>query len=369
MNCFFRDDALSDLIGFTYATWHGDDAAANLVNELAQLAQRYAASGNHAVLIALDGENAWEHYPFNGYYFLRALYAQLADHPRLELTTLSECLARGMQPAPLPRRVRRQLGARHARHLDRGSGQEPRVGSAVRGEGGLRPRHAGHDRSRRSARAAGRQLALCESSDWFWWFGDYNPADAVSQFDRLYRRQLVTLYRRLNLAPPADLALPICGRLGSARARRRHAPRQRLSAGTRVTARLPVFDRRRAGVLLPLSALDARRSGAAAAPSSTGSRSAGFSVWQILPVGPTGADGSPYWVRSDCAGNPALLDPAELPAAHAPLDAQFLAASAVWLPDYVLFEALTRAHGGAPFWRWPRAAARSRRQRRSRRRA
>ena len=34
MSCFFRDDALSDLIGFTYATWHGDDAAANLVNEL-----------------------------------------------------------------------------------------------------------------------------------------------------------------------------------------------------------------------------------------------------------------------------------------------------------------------------------------------
>ena len=28
MDCFFRDDTLSDLIGFTYATWHGDDAAA-----------------------------------------------------------------------------------------------------------------------------------------------------------------------------------------------------------------------------------------------------------------------------------------------------------------------------------------------------
>jgi alpha-amylase/alpha-mannosidase (GH57 family) len=55
----------------------------------------------------------------------------------------------------------------------------------------------------------GRQLALCESSDWFWWFGGYNPAEAVSQFDRLYRRQLVTLYRRLNLMPPAELAVPI----------------------------------------------------------------------------------------------------------------------------------------------------------------
>jgi len=79
LSCFFRDDTLSDLIGFTYATWHGDDAAANLVEELAQLARRYESGGNHAVLIALDGENAWEHYPFNGFYFLRALYEHLAS--------------------------------------------------------------------------------------------------------------------------------------------------------------------------------------------------------------------------------------------------------------------------------------------------
>ena len=102
MNCFFREDTLSDLIGFTYATWHGDDAAANFANEVAQLGRDYEG-GNHAVLIALDGENAWEFYPFNGYYFLRALYAQLANHPQLELMTLSQCLERGLQPAPLPR--------------------------------------------------------------------------------------------------------------------------------------------------------------------------------------------------------------------------------------------------------------------------
>jgi alpha-amylase/alpha-mannosidase (GH57 family) len=100
MSCFFRDDTLSDLIGFTYATWHGDDAAANLVNELLQLARDYEPGGNHAVLIALDGENAWEHYPFNGYYFLRALYAQLATHPRIERPTLSDCRARGIPPPP-----------------------------------------------------------------------------------------------------------------------------------------------------------------------------------------------------------------------------------------------------------------------------
>jgi alpha-amylase/alpha-mannosidase (GH57 family) len=58
-------------------------------------------------------------------------------------------------------------------------------------------------------KAVDHQLALCESSDWFWWFGDYNPADAVSQFDRLYRRQLVNLYRLLGVEVPAALDQPI----------------------------------------------------------------------------------------------------------------------------------------------------------------
>ncbi len=39
LNCFFREEGLSDLIGFTYSTWHGDDAANNLVNDLALMSQ------------------------------------------------------------------------------------------------------------------------------------------------------------------------------------------------------------------------------------------------------------------------------------------------------------------------------------------
>ena len=73
---------------------------------------------------------------------------------------------------------------------------------------------------------------------------------------------------------------------------------------------LPVFDRRRAGVLLHLGSLDAAlgRGGRAFIDWLA---QAGFSLWQILPVGPTGFDGSPYWVRSDSAGNATLIDPDE----------------------------------------------------------
>src|ERR1700758_1273450 len=76
--------------------------------------------------------------------------------------------------------------------------------------------------------------------------------------------------------------------------------------------RLSMFDRRRAGVLLHLGSLDAAlgRGGRAFIDWLAG---AGYSVWQILPVGPTGADGSPYWVRSDYAGRFAFVDKQELP--------------------------------------------------------
>ena len=120
-----------------------------------------------------------------------------------------------------------------------------------------------------------------------------------------------------------------------------------------MTRRVPVFDRRRSGVLLPMSAIPAAlgRGGRACIDWLA---QAGFSVWQILPAGPVGPDGSPYWVRSDCAGNAAFIDLAELPDPRAPIGSDFLAAASPWLEDYALFEALTRAHGGAPFWQWPR---------------
>ncbi len=201
--CFFRHDGLSDAIGFEYARWHGDDAAANFVHELGLLADRYAGDPRRCVLVALDGENAWEHYPCNGYYFLRGVYSLLAAHPRLELTTLSAVLDRQPGRAALPAVV---AGSWVHGTLSTWMGDPDKNAAwdllceaklAFDATVGALPAA--------QAEAAGRQLALCESSDWFWWFGDYNPAEAVAQFDDLYRRQLATLYRLLRLPPPEAL--------------------------------------------------------------------------------------------------------------------------------------------------------------------
>ncbi len=209
LTCFFRHDGLSDAIGFEYSSWHGDDAAAHFAAEVGRLAEHYAADPNRVLLIALDGENAWEHYPFNGFYFLRGMYAALAADPRIELTTLSACLQREPHAQPLP-------------HVVSGSWVHGTLATWI----GDPAKNAAWDLlceakdafdrvvvegplDEAQVAAAERQLALCESSDWFWWFGDYNPADAVGQFDRLYRRQLANLYRLLKLDPPEALSRPL----------------------------------------------------------------------------------------------------------------------------------------------------------------
>lgn len=209
--CWFRHDSLSDLVGFTYSTWHGDHAVQDLVRQLVELRDHYAPGEEHAVLIALDGENAWEHYPQNGWHFLRALYATLAEHPALELTTLGELTRRGRPPGRLPRLV--------AGSWVHGT-LSTWIGDAAKNRAWdlLCEAKSQYDRviaagaldADRCA-AAGRQLASCESSDWFWWFGDYNPPEVVAQFDRLYRTQLTALYRLLSLPCPASLAVPLSG--------------------------------------------------------------------------------------------------------------------------------------------------------------
>jgi alpha-amylase/alpha-mannosidase (GH57 family) len=209
LSCFFRQDAISDLIGFTYSGWHGDDAAANFVRELERTEEITRAEPGRSLLVALDGENAWEYYPYNGFYFLRALYKALADHPRLKLMTLSEVVddkrAAGIEPAGLPRvragswvygTLSTWMGA-----ADKNAGWDLLCEAKLAFDAAVAGGHLTDSELYR----AREQLAACEASDWFWWFGDYNPAAAVRDFDELFRHQLASLYRSLHMQPPATL--------------------------------------------------------------------------------------------------------------------------------------------------------------------
>jgi alpha-amylase/alpha-mannosidase (GH57 family) len=205
--CFFRDDGLSDAIGFTYATWHADDAVANLIHHLENIADASRHDlHNTVVSIILDGENAWEYYPENGYYFLSALYRELADHPRLELTTFSACLDQKVNVPALKSFVAGSwvygTFSTWVGDVDKNKAWDM-LGEAKRG---FDAANAAGRLSVEQRQAAEKQLAICEGSDWFWWFGDYNPSNVVSDFERLYRMQLVNLYQILGEVPPEYLS-------------------------------------------------------------------------------------------------------------------------------------------------------------------
>jgi alpha-amylase/alpha-mannosidase (GH57 family) len=204
--CFFRDDGLADSIGFRYSTWHADDAVGDLVHHLENIAKSCADKPDAVVSIILDGENAWEYFPENGFYFLSALYQRLSSSKRFRLTTFSECLQAQPPKDELP-------------HIVAGSWVYGTFSTWI----GERDKNRGWDmlveakRTYDSVIASGRlseeqcqhaehQLAICEGSDWFWWFGDYNPSDAVHDFERLFRLQLATLYQMLVEEPPEYLA-------------------------------------------------------------------------------------------------------------------------------------------------------------------
>ncbi|MCX7197802.1 MAG: glycoside hydrolase, partial [Proteobacteria bacterium] len=58
---------------------------------------------------------------------------------------------------------------------------------------------------------ATRRLSICEGSDWFWWFGDYNPQQTIASFDSLFRLHLTRLYESLGLPAPGSLSERIHG--------------------------------------------------------------------------------------------------------------------------------------------------------------
>ena len=159
---------------------------------------------------------------------------------------------------------------------------------------------------------------------------------------------------------------------------------------------------RRSGILLPVSSLPSRFGiggmGKSARDFADTLAAAGQSVWQVLPLNIPDFVHSPYASPSAFAGNPMLIDPAELvsdgllteseiealagvptgTADYVRADAvkgellrrayarfsedgtprlredfsAFLEREASWLADFALFDAIKEREGGKPFWAW-----------------
>ncbi len=136
----------------------------------------------------------------------------------------------------------------------------------------------------------------------------------------------------------------------------------------------PPATRRRAGLLLPIGSLPRPGFGEDARDVLRFLETAGLSVWQVLPLGPTHADNSPYQCLSSFALDPAYLDERDLaedpgfdPSASTAerrrgkgagselisAFARFRRSEGHWIGDYARFVVIREEQAGAGWLDWP----------------
>ncbi len=218
LRLFFRDHALSDLIGFTYSQWEPGRAVSDLISRLKDI--RLHSPRSRVVPVILDGENAWEYYPDNGYEFLRELYIKVAETPGLELASFSEVMAKVPAEQTLTHihpgswinanfgvwvgHPEENLGWDHIARARAAAVQASPKVAALLAQRGEIPQDV-----EETARLICASLYAAEGSDWFWWYGDDHFSPHSDRFDALFRRHLMNIYRLLGQEIPRELFEPI----------------------------------------------------------------------------------------------------------------------------------------------------------------
>jgi hypothetical protein len=195
---FFRDRELSDAIGFRYGRWDDESRAARaLVAELEEVGRGLPEDAT--IVLALDGENPWLHYPDGGGLFLRTLMEALdGSDDCLQPETLTQMSA-STDAAVLdtlhPGSWINGVFATWIGHPEKTAAW--RLLAAVR------------EAIDESGRDRPPSLLVAEASDWFWWLGDDNPTELAPLYDRIFRRHLEDACRQTGIEPPVDLDQPL----------------------------------------------------------------------------------------------------------------------------------------------------------------
>jgi alpha-amylase/alpha-mannosidase (GH57 family) len=203
LTILFRDTFVSNRIGFDYHRWNAADAAADLLRRLREIGRGWHGDSPPLVLIAMDGENAWDFYEGNGRPFFEALYGSLRASRDVVPTTVSGYLERFPGQGHLPdlwsgswidSDFRTWIG-----HVEQNRAWErlSRARDAVR----ACPDPAAQTRAR-------EHVLVAEGSDWFWWYGPHRSTPHEPVFDRLFRGHLAAAYREIGLSVPDDLDEP-----------------------------------------------------------------------------------------------------------------------------------------------------------------
>jgi alpha-amylase/alpha-mannosidase (GH57 family) len=202
LTVLFRDEYLSDLIGFEYSKYTGEKAAQDLLARLHHIKETLKGSQPHLVTLALDGENAWEFYPEEKEVFFKTLYENLNHNPEIKLVTVSEYLK---AHPPVNTLTHLATGSWNMGNLERwiGSPSKNKVWellTEVRKT--LITEQNKVDSTNKNK--AWEAFYAAEGSDFPWWL-DSQPYEQAEPFDELFRLHLSNVYKFMKLEVPAFL--------------------------------------------------------------------------------------------------------------------------------------------------------------------
>ncbi|ABR30664.1 glucodextranase DOMON-like domain-containing protein [Thermosipho melanesiensis] len=194
---FFRDTDLSDRIGFKYSQMHAESAVKDFIETLHQY-QKLNKDGNLVITIALDGENAWEHYPNNGNDFRKLLYKKLSEDPLINLVTLSEYIEKFGVKNTLDKIAK---GSWVSGSLDTW------IGETEENQAWKRLKDARKVLLEKGLDDISKHLLMAaEGSDWFWWYGtDQDAGNNEYLFDMQFKKLLIEMYKKAGKVPPSYL--------------------------------------------------------------------------------------------------------------------------------------------------------------------
>ncbi|MCX7943563.1 MAG: Ig-like domain-containing protein [Deltaproteobacteria bacterium] len=251
MAIIFRDNALSNKIGFTFQGFTPEQAANEFIQDVLRNAPNFGQS-DRLVVVVSDGENPWENYikDFQGNGFKNLLYAKLNESFKMGeiiTTTVSEYIDgnenRNIPPHPISSMKKIDdlwpgswIDSNYAIWI--GESEENlawtylrRARSDLEKTGLPRPNPAAPIPDPKTNQRdyyiwkAWESMYSAEGSDWFWWYGDdmTSPANDDTPFDRSFRAHLNGVYEFAKLAG-AQITVPEFGPIVQPKAKSLKSP-------------------------------------------------------------------------------------------------------------------------------------------------